>query len=121
MSSTAFEVEGIAYKLGEYVITDSTNNGMVVYLNNDNGYLLYSTGSALVESSRRWIIGPELDSEILGDLAFFNVYCSNLDNPANGNCKYGWFYYNLESKKWKYDINMRIQCTNYVANSTTSF
>ena len=118
MSSTAFEVEGIAFKLGEYVITDSTYNGMVVYLNRDTSYFLYSMGSILAESSKRWVIGSELGSK---NIAFFNVYCSNLDNPANGNCKYGWFYYNEESQKWKYDINMRIQCTNNVANSITLF
>ena len=116
MSSTAMDVENIAYKLGEYVITESTNNGMVVYLNRDTSYFFYWVESTFVEGLKYWAIGSELGSETK---SFFNPYCSNLDNPANGNCKYGWFYHNLESRAWKYDINMRIQCTSFVANSIT--
>ena len=114
MSATAFEVEGIAYKLGEYMITESTNNGRVVYQNRGNGLFFYSFAENI--DNKYWAIGLEVGSEYA---FFFNRYCSNLDNPANGNCKYGWFYYNDTSQSWKYDINMRIQCTNYVANSIT--
>ena len=112
MSTTAFEVEGIAYFLGEYTVTELTKNEMAVYLNRHNGYFFYwavnNSGNGV------WAIGPNLRLEWA---IFLNGYCSKSENPVNGNCKYGWFYYNAESQEWKYDISMRIKCTNYVPNS----
>ena len=114
MSATAFEVEGIAYTLGEYIITESTYNGRVVYYNRVGGYFFYSIVDTF--GIKYWALGGKVGSE---NLYLYNRYCSNLDNLANGNCKYGWFYYHYVSSSWKYDINMRIQCTNYVPNSIT--
>ena len=120
MSTTAFEL-GVPielYLLGEYVVTESTNNGMVVYRNRYTSYFLYFVFfvNTYGIADNYWAIGPEVGHEYAN---LFNRYCSNLENPANGNCKYGWFYFNAESKVWKYDMNMRIQCTNYSQNSIT--
>ena len=114
MSATAFEVEMLTYSLGQYIITESTNNGMVVYRHRHYSLFFYSMVSTFVEGGIYWAIGSEVGSE---SGRVFNPYCWNFENPANGNCTYGWFYYNVESQTWNYDINMRIQCTNYLPNS----
>ena len=120
MSATAFEVEMFTYLLGQYIITESTYNGMIVYRHRHSSLFFYSMILAdsstfgFVEGSKYWIIGPEVGSEY-GRL--FNLNCGNSENPANGNCTYGWFYYNSESQTWNYDINMRIQCANHLSDS----
>ena len=114
MSATALEVEGIAYNLGEYTITELTNNEMAVYQNRDISHFFYLVVDKWSNGGQSWAIGPVLGSE-QPDLV--NRYCSKSENPANGNCNYGWFYYNVESQEWKYDISMRIKCTNYIPNS----
>ena len=119
MSTTAFEL-GVPvelFLLGEYVITESTYNGMVAYQNRYTAGFLYVVVSTSDIDDKYWAFATELGSE--SNVILFNEYCSILEYPANGNCKYGWFYYNSESKTWKYDMNMRIQCTNYVQNSIT--
>ena len=119
MSTTAFEfgVPVEVFLLGEYVITESTYNGKVVYRNSFASKFLYFIVTKSEKFDKYWAIGHELGSE--SDVNLFNLYCSILENPVNGNCKYGWFYYNPKSKAWKYDMNMRIQCTYYGQNSIT--
>ena len=116
MSATDFEWKGIEYLSSEYVITELKNNGMVVYRNRHATYFFYFVVSILAPGDKYWALGRQVGSETI---SLFNPYCANLENPANGNCKYGWFYYSAKSREWKYDMNLRIQCTNYVQNSIT--
>ena len=38
-----------------------------------------------------------------------NIYCKDIDYPANGECDYGWLYYN--GTDWTLDPTLTTFCT----------